>query len=103
MEGGMEAAAEGGPVLGAAMGMPIEATYHFCHALTLTALYPIVSAVQQEHYRRLLDEKLKKLRLWAYICPENYRNRYAPVSACNAPIESRTLPALLLYDAPPPS
>ena len=34
----LEAAAQAEPMLGAAMAMPIEATYHFCHALTLTAL-----------------------------------------------------------------
>jgi PAS domain S-box-containing protein len=97
-EEAMEAAAEAEPVLGAAMAMPIEATYHFCHALTLTALYHTVSTVQQEHYRRLLDEKLKKLRLWADNCPENYRNRYALVSAEIARIEGRDVDAMRLYE-----
>src|SRR5258707_7423716 len=97
-EEAMEAAADAEPVLGAAMAMPMEATYHFCHALTLTALYPTVSAVQQEHYRRLLDEKLKKLRLWADNCPENYRNRYALVSAEVARIEVRDGDAMRLYE-----
>jgi PAS domain S-box-containing protein len=97
-EEAMEAAAEAEPVLGAAMAMPIEATYHFCHALTLTALYPTVSMVQQEHYRQLLDEKLKKLRLWAGNCPENYRNRYALVSAEIARIRGRDVDAMRLYE-----
>ncbi|SIO48499.1 PAS domain S-box-containing protein [Bradyrhizobium erythrophlei] len=97
-EEAMEATAEAEPVLGAAMAMPIEATYHFCHALTLTALYPTVSMVQQEHYRQLLDEKLKKLRLWADNCPENYRNRYALVSAEIARIEGRDVDAMRLYE-----
>ena len=39
----LEAAARAEPMLGAAMAMPIEATYHFYHALTLTALYPAAS------------------------------------------------------------
>jgi PAS domain S-box-containing protein len=97
-EEAMEAAAEAEPVLGAAMAMPIEATYHFCHALTLTALYHTVSTVQQEHYRRLLDEKLKKLRLWADNCPKNYGNRYALVSAEIARIEGRDVDAMRLYE-----
>ena len=50
----LEAAAQAEPVLGAAMAMPIEATYHFCHALTLTALYPAASASQQAEYGRIL-------------------------------------------------
>jgi PAS domain S-box-containing protein len=94
----MEAARQAEPVLGAAMAMPIEATYHFCHALTLTALYPTVAKVEQEHYRQLLDDKLKRLRLWADNCPENYRNRHALVSAEIARIEYRDLDAMRLYE-----
>jgi PAS domain S-box-containing protein len=94
----MDAAAQAEPVLGAAMAMPIEATYHFYHALTLTALYPNASTVQQEHYRGLLDEKLKKLRLWAEHCPENYGNRHALVSAEIARIEGRDVDAMRHYE-----
>jgi PAS domain S-box-containing protein len=94
----LEAATLAEPVLGAAMAMPIEASYHFCHALTLTALYPSVSAVQQEQYRRVLEDKLKKFRLWAENCPENYRNRYALVSAEIARIEQRDRDAMGLYE-----
>jgi PAS domain S-box-containing protein len=97
-EEAMEAATQVEPVLGAAMAMPIEATYHFCHALTLSALYPSVSDAQQEQYRRLLEEKLNKLRIWAENCPENYRNRYALVSAEVARIEQRHLAAMSLYE-----
>ncbi|GLR85263.1 trifunctional serine/threonine-protein kinase/ATP-binding protein/sensor histidine kinase [Bradyrhizobium iriomotense] len=97
-EDAMEAAVEAESVLGAAMAMPIEATHHFCHALTLTGLYPTASALQQEHYRSLLDEKLKKLRLWADNCPENYHSRYALVSAEIARIEQRDMDAMRLYE-----
>jgi PAS domain S-box-containing protein len=94
----MEAAAKAEPVLGAAMAMPIEATYHFCHALTLTALYTTASKAQQQQYRSLLDEKLKKLRLWADNCPENYRGRHALVLAEIARIEGRDGDAMRLYE-----
>ena len=60
----LEAAALAEPMLGAAMAMPIEATYHFCHALTLTALYPAAAPAQQAEYRRILGDKLNKLQLW---------------------------------------
>ena len=94
----LEAAARAEPMLGAAMAMPIEATYHFCHALTLTALYPTVPAARREHYRQLLEDKLKKLRLWADHCPENFRNRHALVSAEIARIEGRDGDAMHLYE-----
>jgi PAS domain S-box-containing protein len=94
----LEAAAKAEPVLSAAMAMPIEATYHFIHALTLTALYPTVTTEQQLEYRRILENKLNKLRLWAESCPANYGNRYALLSAEIARIERRDLEAMRLYE-----
>ncbi|MBV8585472.1 MAG: serine/threonine-protein kinase PknK, partial [Verrucomicrobia bacterium] len=90
----LEAAARAEPMLSAAMAMPIEATYHFCHALTLTALYSTASAAQQAEYRLILDLKLKKLQLWADNCPENYSNRQALLLAEIARIEGRDLDAM---------
>jgi PAS domain S-box-containing protein len=94
----LEAAAQAEPMLGAAMAMPIEATYHFCHALTLTALYPAASSAQRAEYRNILGDKLKKLRLWAENCPENYRTRHALVLAEVARIEGRNFDAMHLYE-----
>jgi PAS domain S-box-containing protein len=94
----LEAAGKAEPVLGAAMAMPIEATYHFIHALTLTALYPTASGTQQTEYRAILEDKLKRLRLWAESCPANYRNRYALLRAEIARIEHRDLEAMRLYE-----
>jgi predicted ATPase len=85
------------PVLPAAMAMPIEATHHFIHALTLTALHPTLPVAEQRESARLLDNKLKKLKLWADNCPDNYANRYALVSAELARIEGRDLDAVRLY------
>jgi PAS domain S-box-containing protein len=94
----LEAAAKAQPVLGAAMAMPIEATYHFCHALTLTAIYATASASQQSEYRGILEDKLKRLQLWADNCPENYRNRHALLLAEIARIDGRDVDAMHLYD-----
>src|SRR5271165_4714735 len=94
----LEAAVLAEPMLSAAMAMPIEATYHFCHALTLTALYPGAAPAQQAEYRRILGDKLNKLQLWAENCPENYRNRQALVLAEVARIEGRDLDAMHLYE-----
>jgi PAS domain S-box-containing protein len=85
-------------VLGAAMAMPIEATHHFCQALTLAALCSASSPVDREKHRRLLDEKAMKLRLWAEHSPENYRNRYALVCAEIARIDGRDGDAMRLYE-----
>jgi PAS domain S-box-containing protein len=78
--------------------MPIEATHHFYHALTLTALYPVATSAQQAKYRRILGDKLKKLQFWADNCPENYRNRQALVLAEIARIERRNFDAMRLYE-----
>ncbi len=94
----LECAMRAEPVLGAAMAMPIEATHHFIHALTLIALHPTASEAQRQASTRILQGKLKKLELWAENCPENYGNRYALVSAELARIEGRDLDAERLYE-----
>jgi predicted ATPase/signal transduction histidine kinase len=94
----LDCAARAEPVLTAAMSMPIEATYHFFHALTLTALYPTVSVAQQQQYKRILAAKLELFEFWACNCPENFRNRQALVSAEIARIERRDSDAMHLYE-----
>ncbi|MGF6724559.1 putative ATPase/signal transduction histidine kinase/GAF domain-containing protein [Paraburkholderia sp. GAS41] len=94
----LESAVQAESVLGPAMGMPIEATFHFFHALTLTALYPDASAEQQQEYELILRADLKKYELWADNCPDNYRNRHALISAEIARIESRDLEAMRAYE-----
>src|SRR4051812_38737413 len=94
----LECAKRAEPVLAAAMAMPIEATYHFIHALTLIALHPAASGAQRQDLARLLPEKLRKLELWADNCPENYANRLALVRAELARIEDRYLDAERLYE-----
>jgi PAS domain S-box-containing protein len=94
----LDAARLAEPMLGAAMATPIEATHHFYHALTLTALYPKASPIEQAQFASLLEGKLKKLKLWADNCPENYHNRYALLLAELARIENRPADAMDLYE-----
>ena len=94
----LDAARLGEPMLGAAMATPIEATHHFYHALTLTALYPGAPLDEQAQFARLLEGELKKLKLWADNCPPNYHNRYALVLAEIARIEGRPTEAMDLYE-----
>ena len=63
-------------------------------ALTLTALYPSVPLNEQAQFASLLEGKLKKLKLWADNCPQNYHNRYALVLAEIARIEGRPAEAM---------
>ena len=94
----LDSAVQAEAVLGPAMGMPIEATFYFFHALTLAALYPDASAVQQQEYALVLRAELKRYDLWADNCPENYRNRHALISAEIARIEGRDLEAMRFFE-----
>jgi PAS domain S-box-containing protein len=94
----LDAARLAEPMLGAAMATPIEATHHFYHALTLTALYPSAPPNEQAQFASLLEGTLKKLKLWADNCPQNYHNRYALALAEIARIEGRPAEAMDLYE-----
>ncbi|WP_341272031.1 trifunctional serine/threonine-protein kinase/ATP-binding protein/sensor histidine kinase [Paraburkholderia ginsengiterrae] len=94
----LKAADRAEAVLSSVMALSIEATYHFFHVLTLTALYPEASAEQQQAYGHILAAKLKKFEMWAGHCPENYHNRYALVRAELARLEGRDLDAMRLYE-----
>jgi predicted ATPase/signal transduction histidine kinase/tRNA A-37 threonylcarbamoyl transferase component Bud32 len=91
----LDAARRAQPVLREAMAMPIEATYHFYYALTLTALD---SQAQTPKLRSILDEELQQLKLWADSCPANFLHRHALVSAEIARIDGRELDAARLYE-----
>ena len=97
-EEALEFALQAEPLIGAVVAMPIEATFHFLQALTLTALYPTAPASQQEEYLALLKRQLARLDLWARHSPENYRNRHALVSAEVARIEGRDIDAMRFYE-----
>jgi predicted ATPase len=94
----LEAARLAESMLGAALALPIEATHHFYHALTLTALYPEAAQDEQAQMAEVLEGKLKKLKLWSDNCPQNYENRYKLVLAEIARIEHRPAEAMDLYE-----
>jgi PAS domain S-box-containing protein len=94
----LEAAKRAEAVLSSVMALAIEPTYHFFHALTLTALYSQADGEQQQVYGRILAAKLEKFETWAEHCPENYQNRYALVCAELARLEGRELDAMRLYE-----
>ena len=91
-------AARAEPILGAAMSMPVEATYHFFHALTVAALLPAAAPAERAGYRELLDGKLAKLATWATHCPENFGHRHVLLAAEVARVDGRTADAMRLYE-----
>jgi PAS domain S-box-containing protein len=95
----LESAASAALMLRAVASLAPEATHHFYHALTLTAIYPQASVEQQPELARTLQDKLRKLKLWADNCPENFGNRHALVAAEVARVEGRDLDAQHLYEA----
>jgi PAS domain S-box-containing protein len=94
----LEAADQAEAVLSSVMALSIEATFHFFHVLTLTALYPEASEEQQQAYGDILAAKRRKFEMWAEHCPENYQNRHALVSAELARLAGRDLDAIRLYE-----
>ena len=94
----LASAAQAGPALRYVSGMVLEASHHFYHALTLTALYPEASIAQQQEFRRILDSELRRFKGWADNCPQNYLNRYALVAAEIARIDGRELEAERRYE-----
>jgi predicted ATPase len=85
------------PVLGAVMAMPIEATYHFYHALTLIALGERDERARQRH-AEALSASLAKLELWATHCPDNFAPKHLLVLGEIARTAGRDAEAMDLYD-----
>ncbi|WP_438039122.1 AAA family ATPase [Sorangium sp. So ce128] len=94
----LESAATAALMQGQAASLAMEATHHFYHALTVTALHAEAPAEQRQRFAQALEATLQKLRRWAESCPENFRSRYALVSAEVARIEGRDLDAMRLYE-----
>jgi len=93
-----QAAARAAPMLREVASMANAATYHFYDALTLASLHAGASAEEQRRFAEILGEQQRKMKHWAEHCPENFRNRYALVSAEIARIEGRDVDAEHLYE-----
>ena len=88
-------------VLSTVMSSRFEATHYFFQALTLAAVFPRApgqEGVPPAEFGRTLEPHLRKLKLWAEHCPENYLNCYALVSAEVARVEGRDVEAMRLYE-----
>jgi predicted ATPase/signal transduction histidine kinase len=84
--------------LSAAMAMPMEATYHYFHALLLARRYPSAAEEARPDLWRMLVEHERKLAFWAGSCPENFRTKHALVRAEMARLEGDELAAERGYE-----
>jgi PAS domain S-box-containing protein len=74
------------------------AEHNFYHSLILTALYPTVSAAQQQEFWQNLIANQQQMDIWANNCPENFLHKYLLVAAEMARITGDWQPAMDLYD-----
>ncbi|WP_027778717.1 AAA family ATPase [Paraburkholderia caledonica] len=85
-------------VIGAAMALPIEATFYFFHALTLAALDASAGDEQRVTRRRTIHATCEKFAVWTSHCPSNFRHRHALISAELARVEGRDSDAMHHYE-----
>ncbi|MCE4574715.1 ATP-binding sensor histidine kinase [Caballeronia sp. CLC5] len=84
--------------LDAAMALPIEATFHFFHALTLAALDASASEEERISRRRTLHAVCARFADWSSHCPSNFQHRHALLSAEAARLEGRASDAMHHYE-----
>jgi predicted ATPase/signal transduction histidine kinase/tRNA A-37 threonylcarbamoyl transferase component Bud32 len=72
--------------------------HNFYLALSLTALYPSTSELQQEQYWNKLETLSKQMKIWADNCPENFLHKYLLMQAEMARISGKAIEAVDLYD-----
>jgi diguanylate cyclase (GGDEF)-like protein/PAS domain S-box-containing protein len=97
-EEALEFAQQAGEMPSSLRALACMVTHHFYYALTLIALYARADAGRRTELKEILDSQMRKLRLWADVCPENYGDRYALVRAEWARVEGAEMSALLLYE-----
>src|SRR5262249_47234414 len=95
----LESASRAAAVRHSTVTLPLVATSHFYRALTLAALYPWAAGAQRLEFRQTLGEELRRHRLWADNCPENFQHRYALLAGEVARIDGQDLEAMRLYEA----
>ena len=71
---------------------------NFHHSLSLLALYPEASKVQQKQYLQKVVNLQKKMQKWAVDAPMNYQHKYDLVAAEKARVLGYDNQAMDLYD-----
>jgi predicted ATPase/signal transduction histidine kinase len=76
----------------------VDSAHHFYFALTLAALYPQASCVDQRDFAALLAQELERHKVWAEYNPQNFVPSHALIGAEIARIEGRESDAERLYE-----
>lgn len=71
---------------------------YFYHSLVLAGLYDAAGEAEKTEYRKILDEKQKKMKIWADNCPDNFLHKFLLISAEMARISGNVLEAMSLYE-----
>ncbi|WP_416666617.1 trifunctional serine/threonine-protein kinase/ATP-binding protein/sensor histidine kinase [Egbenema bharatensis] len=72
--------------------------YHFYYPLSLAALYPDATTVQQREYWEILQHHQQIFKNLSDFCPENFLHKYLLLSAEMAALSGHALEAVNLYD-----
>ncbi|HEY9871819.1 MAG TPA: ATP-binding protein, partial [Candidatus Obscuribacterales bacterium] len=80
------------------LGTIKTAKHNFYYSLSLTAVYPEVSAEVQKQYWEKLSENQKQMKIWAENSKENFLHKYLLVEAEIARICGNDIEAMNLYD-----
>lgn len=91
-------AEEATPLLQSVMGMPVEATFGFLHALMLARECRDADEAERRELLETLNEYQKKFAIWAEQCPENYACKHTLVSAEIAELRGDDLLAQRLFE-----
>ena len=71
---------------------------NFYHSLTILALYPQASEIEQEEYWQKLEANQQRLKQWTDNCPDNFLHKYLLVAAEMTRISGKWYEAVNLYD-----
>lgn len=96
-EEALSAAVENASAPGPVSAFMYDATHHFFRGLSAAAMSR-AQPDRKPELGRILEEELRRHKVWSDHCPENFLNRYALLSAEAARIEGRELEAMQAYE-----
>jgi predicted ATPase/signal transduction histidine kinase len=94
----LQVARENKDALAFVSGIAIQVEHYLYYSLSLAALYSSVSELDRDKYWKILEKNLKKLKLWADNCPDNFLHKYLLVNAEMHRISGKDFEAFNLYD-----
>ncbi|OFI07019.1 sensor histidine kinase TodS [Clostridium acetireducens DSM 10703] len=82
----------------AMLGKIIITEHCFYYVLTIMALYKDFSEREKEIYIEIIEENLRRIKVWVKNSPENFLHKYLLIKAEKARILNEDLKAMELYD-----